>query len=104
MSKCEVNQANLKVFRLTKKCQDVSKLFYVNFKIEIVEKYANVIGEMGFWPPKCNIKPFVRKNVCNLKMNSNTNNGKNNTASIDDFQINSSSDFLSQARGMNPIH
>lgn len=61
-SKTMINSKNdVRVFRLTKKGQDISRLKYVNFKIETTEEIASIINHLHFWPPHCNIAPFVRK-------------------------------------------
>lgn len=61
---CNINE--ISVFRLTKKNQNLSKLAYVNFKIETVDSVAGLICEKDFWPSHCTITPFIRKGVCNL--------------------------------------
>lgn len=61
-----VSPGELRVFKLTKKNQDVSKLKFVNFKIECCDRLARCLTSSGFWPSQCTIKPFIRKNVGNL--------------------------------------
>lgn len=70
LSKLNSNQNSdhndLRVFRLTKKNQDISRLKFVNFKIETNETVAKAINNNDFWLRPCSISPFIRKGVCNL--------------------------------------
>lgn len=65
-SKCEITSNELRVFRLTKKGQNISHLKFVNFKIEITDDYSELINSENFWPKHCIISPFKRKDVCQL--------------------------------------
>lgn len=71
-SKIHVDTSSLKVIRLTKKGQDISKLKYVTFKIETTDDIAVEINATNFWPHICSITPFIQKDVCNLNLALNT--------------------------------
>lgn len=69
LSKTNLSRDDIRVFRLTKKNQDITKLKYVNFKIETSNEISNHINRSDFWPVPCTIAPFIRKGVCNLNLN-----------------------------------
>lgn len=74
-TKFETKENSIRIIRLTKKNQDVSKLKFINFKIETCREYAELINGIDFWPDFCRIKPFIRKGVVNLlAQNSLINN------------------------------
>lgn len=51
----------MKIIRLTKKDQDVSRLSFVSFKIETTDTIAKQLMQPGFWPMRSDIKKFVNK-------------------------------------------
>lgn len=51
----------IKVFRLTKKNQDVTMLSFVSFKIETNKEIANKLLQSKFWPKGSYAKKFVKK-------------------------------------------
>lgn len=51
----------LRVFRLTKRNQDLSKLSFVNFKLESSDRIGRIISQDNFWSEFCNIIIFIRK-------------------------------------------
>lgn len=72
-SKIQLQRNEVNVFRLTKKGQDLSRLKFVNFKLETNDRVAQLINDKNFWPNYCSIKPFVRKGICNFNSLHNNN-------------------------------
>lgn len=66
IKKINVLPHEIRVIKLIRKNQDMSKLKFVNFKIECCNRMASLFEEFEFWPDRCHIKPFIRKNVGNL--------------------------------------
>lgn len=66
------NREHVKVFRLTKRGQDISRFKYVNFKIETIDEIANVITHSNFWPEHSKIAPFVKKSIARFSSSSKT--------------------------------
>lgn len=83
VKKIDCNSCDIRVFRLTKKNQDLTKLKYVNFKIETLDYVANIISEQSFWPLHCSISPFIRKGVCNLDLLAQTRNNRSSMLTCD---------------------
>lgn len=56
-----VDRSDIRVFRLTRLGQDITKLAYISYKIETTKEIANIILSNDFWPNLCQIKKFIRK-------------------------------------------
>lgn len=69
LSKKGINLSNVRVFRLTKKDQDLSLLSFVSFKIETNSEIADSICAPDFWPAHVTIKNFIRKTRASLSNN-----------------------------------
>lgn len=63
MRNCDLNVDSTKVFRLTKRNQDVSMLSFVSFKIETTKEIATKLLQPKFWPRGSYAKKFVRKDT-----------------------------------------
>lgn len=59
----DIDLRKIKIFRLTKKDQDISLLSFVSFKIETDNATAKQLSEPGFWPLPCTIGKFINKNI-----------------------------------------
>lgn len=57
-ARSNIDTKKLKIFRLTKKNQDLSKLSFVSFKIETCDEIANLLLNDDFWPPGVSAKYF----------------------------------------------
>lgn len=67
------DMSNIRVHRLTKKNQDVSRLSFVSFKIETNREIGERLLHANFWPKGSYIKEFVRKNSSSENQNRNLN-------------------------------
>lgn len=59
-----IDSEKVRVIRLTRRGQDVSKLSFVSFKIETNDEIAEILLRKHFWPTHCKASDFVRKNLC----------------------------------------
>lgn len=68
-----VNATNMKIHRLTKKNQDISKLSFISFKIETNEEFANQLIKPEFWPNRIIVNWWKRKvnQISSLNVNAN---------------------------------
>lgn len=55
------HNVDIRVFRLTRLGQDITKLAYISYKIEATKEIANIILSNDFLPNFCQIKKFTRK-------------------------------------------
>lgn len=71
----EIETEKLKIYRLTKKHQDLSQLTFILFKIETNKEIADQLLGPGFWPDHVNVKSWRRKSVQipDLKMDQSSN-------------------------------
>lgn len=82
-SKSNLRTDDFKVFRLTKRNQEISTLSFVSFKIETSASNAEILLNRDFWPRECFIKDFVNKSSKN-KQNVVSDLPKSTFTTVDD--------------------
>lgn len=71
--KMSISSNNLKIHRLTKKNQDLTKLSFVSFLIETNKLIANRLIRQEFWPNLVGVKWWKRKGEQTSSLNVNAN-------------------------------
>lgn len=65
-----IDSGNLRIYRLTKKHQDITKLTFLSFKIETNEMIAENLLRNEFWPRHVAVKRWQKKSEAFPPLNS----------------------------------